>query len=248
MNDSSLHCLVIPDIHQNIRWAESILQKEAAAADRIVILGDYFDPKVESAADVSETCLYLSELKKRYKAPFTFLVGNHDLPYLYDLQRRPDASKRNPYFNGGYNPYLFESIKQHLSPQFLRSLEPFAIAQGWILSHAGIHPDHLSSSDSVGLQALYDKLKSQVASLPPERPGELAAIGIARGGSDERGGITWQDWFKEFEDTLEWPQIVGHTLILKPHQKGRSWNLDTKSGSYAVLKESQLEIKYHPKE
>ncbi|MBD5782230.1 metallophosphoesterase [Pelagicoccus sp. NFK12] len=250
MNDSSQHCLVLPDIHQNIDWAEAVLQKEAPAADRIVVLGDYFDTKVEAAADVAQTCLYLSQLEKRYDAPFTFLVGNHDLPYLYDLhhQRRPDASDWNPYFNGAYKPYLSESIQGHLAPQFLRKLEPFAFAQGWILSHAGLHPRHLASPDSAGLQALYDALKPQVLRLPSDKPQALAAVGAARGGTDAHGGIVWQDWFKEFEDALPWPQIVGHTLIPEPNQKGRSWDLDTKNGSYGILRGGELEIRSHPKE
>ncbi len=250
MNDFSKHCLVIPDIHQNIRWAESILQREAAHADRIIILGDYFDPKVGSAADVAETCLFLSKLTQRYAAPITFLVGNHDLPYLFDLQhaRSPQSSEHNPYSNGAYNAYLSESIKRHLSPKFLKQLEPFAFAQGWILSHAGIHPRHLATPDMTGLDALYAKLKPQVGRLPQARPPELAAIGIARGGREEHGGILWQDWFAEFEDSLEWPQIVGHTLIPEPNQKGRSWDLDTKSGSYGILTNGKLEIRYEPKE
>ncbi|MDQ8188028.1 metallophosphoesterase [Pelagicoccus sp. SDUM812002] len=250
MNDSSHHCLVIPDIHQNVRWIESILQKEGAAADRIVILGDYFDPKVESATDVSETCIYLSGLQKSNSAPITFLVGNHDLPYLYDLHHRrsPNTSDPNPYLNGAYNPYLSESIKQHLSPAFLDQLEPFAFAQGWILSHAGVHLRHLVTHDRAGLDALHSSLKAQVVNLPHRRTAELAAIGTARGGCDEHGGIVWQDWFKEFEDTLDWPQIVGHTIIPEPNQKGRSWDLDTKNGSYGILANGKLEIRCLPKE
>ncbi len=250
MNDTSRHCLVIPDIHQNIRWAEAILQKEASHADRIVMLGDYFDPKVECAADVAETCLYLSKLEKRYKGPFSFLVGNHDLPYLYDLHHscRSDASEQNPYFNGNYNPDLSPSIQQHLSPEFLQKLQPFVFPQGWILSHAGIHPRHLASLAPSGLMALYDKLKPEVLHLPSERTAELAAIGTARGGCDPHGGIVWQDWFYEFEDALPWPQIVGHTLIPEPHQKGRSWDLDTRSGTYGILVDGQLEIRSIPKE
>lgn len=254
MKDQSRHCLVLPDIHQNTAWAEAILQKEASRADRIVILGDYFDPKVESAADVAETCRYLSQLEERYPdASFTFLVGNHDLPYLYDLQQNlsPQDAALNPYFNGAYNAYLSESIRSHLSPQFLKQLQPFAFAQGWILSHAGLHPSHFGSLDPSAPQALdtlHAQLTAHVHQLPSEKPDALAAIGTARGGRDPHGGIAWQDWFQEFEDSLEWPQIVGHTLIPEPNQKGRSWNLDTKNGSYGILQAGQLEIRRHPKE
>lgn len=249
MIDSSKNCLVIPDIHQNIRWAEAILQKEAANVDRIVVLGDYFDTKVDSAADAAETCIYLSKLSERFSAKFSFLVGNHDLPYLYDVQknRSPKIGDNNPYRNGAYEPYLSESIKRNLPVAFLNALEPFAFVQGWILSHAGIHPKHLATEPIVGLEALYHKLTKQVVSLPDEKPTELAAVGIARGGTEEQGGITWLDWFKEFEDTLEWPQIVGHTLIPEPNQKGRSWDLDTKAGSYGILTDGKLEIRFEAK-
>ncbi len=250
MIDSSKNCLVIPDIHQNIRWAEAILQKEAANADRIVLLGDYFDTKVHSAANVAETCIYLTKLSDRFSAKFSFLVGNHDLPYLYDVQnnRRPKAGDSNPYRNGVYEPYLSDSIKQNLSTSFLNALEPFAFVQGWILSHAGIHSKHLDTENLEGLESLYHKLKKQVVDLPREMPVELAAVGTARGGTEKHGGITWQDWFNEFDDTLEWPQIVGHTLIPEPDQKGRSWDLDTKVGSYGILVDGELEIRYETKD
>lgn len=250
MSTPPRHCLVIPDIHQNIRWTEAILDKEAAAADKIVFLGDYFDTKVDSAADVAKTCQYLSQLHKRLASKSHFLLGNHDLPYLYDLQneRSPKSHLPNPYFNGAYNAYLTESIRPNLSAAFLTSLEPFTHVQGWILSHAGIHPHHLETNSQTALDTLYQKLKAQIAKLPDERPKELAAIGTARGGAEEHGGILWQDWFNEFEDLLEWPQIVGHTLIAEPNKKGRSWNLDTKNGSYGILTNGELEIRTEPKE
>lgn len=249
MSDPSQNCLVIPDVHQNIRWVEAILAKEAAEAGRIVFLGDYFDSKVESAADATETASYFSKLSDRYQAEFTFLVGNHDLPYLYDLQRnrQPNSSDGNPYSNGAYNAYLTPSIGAALAKSFIASLEPFALVEGWLLSHAGVHPDHLQRPDRAGLDTLYRKLKTQVDKLPSDRSAELAAIGTARGGAEPRGGIVWQDWFQEFEDTLEWPQIVGHTLIPEASQKGRSWNLDTRSGSYGIISEGGLTIRTEAK-
>lgn len=242
--------LVIPDTHQNIDWVNAILAKEAPSVSQIIFLGDYLDRKVTNAAAPSQTARFIAELPKRLpKHRLTFLVGNHDLPYLFDLQndRHPDSPLPNPYSNGAYIPSYSQQVAPYFTAAFLQRIKPFALVEGYLLSHAGLHKSHLPAPSESSLEKLGEKLEDQIRSLPRNRPPELAAIGTARKGPDPIGGLTWQDWFQEFEDSLPWPQIVGHTLIDEPNQKGRSWNLDTHNGSYALIQNSNIEIRSLPK-
>lgn len=253
MFDLDKTCLVIPDIHQHIRWADTILSNHVHEVDQVVFLGDYFDPKVEQAASVEETAVYLSNLESRLDVPATFLVGNHDLPYLFDLQQPggPSGSLRNPYSNGAYNPEWSFLLKRELSPQFLAKLKPFTVFNGWILSHAGIHPSYFPEGQPISksdLSELHSELSQVLAKLPSPKNGTLANVGSARGGADPVGGITWLDWHAEFTDIPDWPQIVGHTILQAPGSNNGNWNLDTKIGNYGILTNEGLQVRSEAKE
>jgi len=251
MSQTAKAALVIPDTHQNIDWVEAILGKEAAHVSQVIFLGDYLDAKVPSAKSPEETARYLTQLPARFpELPITFLAGNHDLPYLYDLQnnRSPESAIPNPYSNGAYIPTYSEQVREHFNQDFLSQLEPFALVQGFLMSHAGLHKEHFPSPSTKALQELHKDLSQKIAKLPEQRPPALAAVGIARRGLDPIGGLAWLDWFHEFEDSLPWPQIVGHTLINEPDSKGRSWNLDTRNGSYALIQNSEIQIRSLSKE
>lgn len=236
-------CLVIPDIHQHIAWADAIISKESDRVGKVVFLGDYFDAKLPYAASAEQTAGFVSSLVEAHPTlEFTFLVGNHDLPYLYGLQN-PGAIF-NPYTNGAFDETLLPGLSRSLSPSFTAKLEPFALIQGFLLSHAGLHRSFLPEGtiEESDLETLYTQLKSQLSCLTSSPDPALAAIGYSRGGISPVGGITWQDWNHEFEDSLPWPQLVGHTILEAPNQNNRSWNLDTRSGNYAIISEGTTSI------
>lgn len=247
-------CLVIPDIHQHIEWADKILSREADQAEHIVLLGDYFDPKVGKARAAKDTAAYIQRIAKRYRQKISFLVGNHDLPYLYDFQN-PDALKRgeiNPYTCSGYKSDRSKKIAAKLSREFVSLLQPFILIKGQLLSHAGLHAGHFPDSSACTieqLQSLKLELKNSLMNLAAGVVPALAAVSFVRGGTAPLGGVTWLDWGKEFEDNLPWPQIVGHTIQdQEPSKKGRSWNLDTRAGHYALLTDEGVTIKREKKE
>ncbi|MBK1877791.1 metallophosphoesterase [Pelagicoccus mobilis] len=251
MSHAAKPALVIPDTHQNIDWVEAILVKESAEVSQVVFLGDYLDAKVKTADTPEATARYIANLQSRYpELPITFLVGNHDLPYLYDLQndRSPESTNPNPYSNGAYVPAYSEQVREHFNHDFLSQLKPFALVEGFLMSHAGLHIAHFPVQTDDALQTLYTELNQHISKLPDQRPPALAAVGIARRGLDPIGGLAWQDWFHEFEDSLPWPQIVGHTLLDEPDSRGRSWNLDTRNGSYALIQNATIQIRALPKE
>lgn len=220
--------------------------------DQIIFLGDYFDPKSRFALSAAETALFIQRLPEDYGEKFTFLLGNHDLPYLYDIQNPelPPNEFRSEYICSGYDSLRSHEIRENLEASFVRRLKPFHFVHDHLLSHAGLHCSMIARNESVTideLRKLEDELVSATLnlSIPPFPP--LASVGYVRGGRDEVGGILWQDWNYEFEDSLPWPQIVGHTIQIKPNQIGRSWNIDTRAGHYAILTTQGVEIQAEEK-
>jgi len=81
--------LIIPDVHQDIKSVKKILAiEDINLIDEVVFLGDWFDsfhepPKVASFKD---TCLFVRDLvwENNKNKKMVFLVGNHDLAYIYN--------------------------------------------------------------------------------------------------------------------------------------------------------------------
>ena len=78
--------IVIPDVHQRTEFVKKALEEKNY--DEVVFLGDWFDsffdpPKVTGFED---TCEYLKHLVLEHpnKDKFVFLIGNHDLGYIYE--------------------------------------------------------------------------------------------------------------------------------------------------------------------
>jgi len=63
----------------------------------------------------------------------------------------------------------------------------------------------------------------------------LLGAGPVRGGFHDIGGPLWQDFNEEFEDSLPFPQIVGHTRQRKVARKGRSVCIDVCQTACGVL-------------
>ena len=84
--------LIIPDIHQDLAGLKKIFKIEKLESfDEIIFLGDWFDsfhepPKVSSFKD---TCLFLRDLvwENEKTGKMIFLVGNHDLAYIYNNKK-----------------------------------------------------------------------------------------------------------------------------------------------------------------
>lgn len=235
--------LVIPDVHQNIRWVEAALARELGAVDGVIFLGDYFDPKLSTAASADRVADFFAGLPDSLGKPVYFLVGNHDLPYLYDIQCQWQnlAPFENPYRCSGYMPERSRWIAKRWDRAFCSRLRGVVMANGHILSHAGVHRSHfdgLKPKEEPTVDQL-DAIAKQVAEALTDLIGRidplLFAVATARGGFDAVGSVTWLDWYEEFKDNLPWPQIVGHTVQTKPDKKGRSWNIDTRGKHYGIL-------------
>jgi hypothetical protein len=245
--------IVIPDIHQRINNIRTILEKEQEY-DEVVFLGDYFDsffepPKVASFED---TCEYLKHLITEHpnKDKFVFLLGNHDLQYIFLNNKDSHSSVTTPlnYYCSGFTKNKASKFRKvffdngYKDDFFIKNFKLVHQTQGWTLSHAGIHPSHIPYSKDLDffVNVMANEAWKNFRHLNHQYNWIMSSAGICRGGLDKVGGIVWHDWRYEFEtNPLTGKQIVGHTTISEPACIGKDtnnecWNLDTES-HYAIL-------------
>ena len=240
--------LVIPDLHQDLAWVERVLAAETGW-DRIVFLGDYLDTRFpRQVASLGETVDWLVEFAREHGDRVTRLLGNHDLPYLEVLQQ-VEAGATDPLtirFPAGVEilPRHVRAVAEGWRFPFRRSFRLLVEEEGWLLSHAGVHPSFWPEGGNPrdSLARLEAEAHTALANLPTtECP--LLEAGAARGGFQPVGGLTWLDWDEEFEDGLPLPQLVGHTRHFgEARPEGRSWCLDGGQTTYGRLLDGDLAI------
>lgn len=243
MNKTSQRHLIIPDMHQDVFWADLILQKEADQVGRIIFLGDYYDSHKaeEEIATARETAAFLRSAKEQFQDRVIFLVGNHDLPYLEGapLFARGQEDFSPAYPCSGFNPAKGVDIFREWDLSWLENFSLMTRAHGFLLSHAGVAgefwPDSTSAEKS--LRQLEENCQSAWENFRDQHEPILSA-GFSRGGLQPTGGLLWLDWNEEFSDDLPYPQIVGHTVSTrstKVRRKGRSYCLDNSQSTYGIL-------------
>lgn len=253
-----MRTVVIPDIHQRIGWVERVLALEASA-DEFVFLGDWFDAweGAPGAVAFEETCLYLRRLVTSHplSARFVFLVGNHDMPYIYhnSASSRSAVKGGEAYACSGFTRSKARTFRKVFYEAGLRDdlfstrFAPAHRTQGVVLSHAGLHDSHLQPGESPSsfvcgrLTQVWENFRN--LSYPSN--GLLSGCGRARGGVDPVGGPLWLDWNAEFVPSERiGRQIVGHTHAEEPQGRSlgtpaESWNVDT-GRDYAVVSSGRI--------
>jgi len=195
--------LIIPDIHQRLDQARAILERWEDAADRVVFIGDYFDPKPRRHGDCAGADETLEWLLDSLERPNRIhLLGNHDLSY-----RWPEVLACS-----GHDEAVFRLIARRAGGEgFWGRFEYCLESQGWLISHAGVHPalfPHVAEGPELVPAAL---AASEALRRAPDPLSILLQPGLARGGIQEVGGFPWLDWREEFEPVPGISQIVGHT-------------------------------------
>lgn len=258
--------IVIPDVHQRIRSVRHILNAETNY-DEVVFLGDWFDsfyepPKVTA---FEETCEYLRHLVLDHpnRDKFVFLIGNHDLSYIYENKDLSSnrISKTVKYYCSGFTASKAKKFRHQFFDRGLKDeffTENFKVVhrtQGFTLSHAGLSEKHIP----YGLTAndLIDKIIPEIWKnfRDMTRPHNylLSGAGYCRGGDCNVGGVLWQDWNNEFQPSIEIGcQIVGHTTTKEPvcigmNTQYESWNLDTEK-DYGIIIDGRMTTKRIPDE
>lgn len=222
--------LVIPDIHERAGTVERILDKYLPEVAEVVFLGDALDSFFHSEASATRTLYLLKDVLQDER--MTYLLGNHCLHYLWPHMACSGYRARTQ--------SLFDSILTSEERHLLRDLPNRTIVErhGWLLSHAGMHPDFLPGRDDPKWDPGWLTAETKQARRNADAKQQdhwLFAVSKWRGGDHRIGGPFWLDW-NEFDDgpTVP-PQIVGHTPGSQVRTRFRSYNLDTCSEHVALL-------------
>lgn len=243
-------CLVIPDVHQDLRWLERVLAAERDRSDLVVFLGDYFDSEGKDAAPAGEVARFIRRVRDAAPDQVVLLLGNHDLHYL---EAAPSCWKRRSpkdlrHQCTGFSKNKARRIAGEWDAGFWENLRLFAVVNGWLLSHAGVASvfAHADLGAEAGLDALDEDCRAALRDFRRQDVPLLGA-GVVRGGEQPVGGLLWQDWHDEFEDGHPLPQIVGHTRprdgASGARTKGRSWCLDGARTCYGILTPDGLDVR-----
>jgi len=220
------------------------------------MLGDYFDPPgaVNPAEDkLQQVAGTLLGMKEILGERLHLLCGNHDLPY-YAL--RPVCGDNTGRPNRLISQWIGNTTRERAGvinelwdEDFWQQLEGVVLLDGWLFSHAGVHPKWWSRrhrTTESRYQALRQQWTEAFANIYQETENPIFAAGTARGGVAPVGGPIWLDWDAEFEDALEVPQIAGHTRCARQTQKGRSFCIDMAQAAYAVVEDGDVQLRILP--
>ena len=253
--------LVIPDVHQDIQGVKKIFALEDINSfDEVIFLGDWFDsfhepPKVASFKD---TCLFVRDLvwENNKNKKMVFLVGNHDLAYIYNNKKGgyTSVAPSITYWCSGVTKSKIGTFRQVFYDKGLKDdwfLENFKIAhrsQGWIFSHAGMVNRQIPYSFTV--DQVIDEVLPDVwlnfRNVAYRQNALISAVGVARGGQDNTGGLLWLDYHNEFHASSDiGKQVFGHSYVPEPTATAmntdyESWNLDTNLKDYAKIRDGRF--------
>lgn len=238
--------IIISDIHNRVSTADNILRfcEIKYPGCEFVLLGDYFDSFTDDPDVAAQTALWLKN--NLAKPNRTFLLGNHDMPYMV-----PENDSQNC---PGFSPEKCRVINRILTKRMWELFRPACVVENWLLSHAGFHPT-LCGCPVVALT------KDEHVFSPVElvRQAENALVKIKEGKQHRLffpgarmiedlhappGGITWLDWFMEFQPFPHINQIVGHTILTEPEKhegyQSVNWCLDTCSHHIGIIEDGKF--------
>lgn len=216
--------LVIPDVHQKLDKVRRIVENNKF--DKLISLGDWFDNFYDSPEDSMRTAMYILDLYEELGDNFIWLMGNHDIPYLF-----PETFDETRC--SGTTRAKLKAIQEVFADRLDRKrirlhyeIKLGARKYPLFLSHAGVSKYHFAHKLTGTVMPGYIRSKcNKVMDMlfemedNPMIGGEELSIlmaGRARMGSLPTGGIIWQDWNLEFEPLPRVSQIVGHTPTHNP--------------------------------
>ncbi len=205
--------LILSDIHNRIEIAQKIM--DSVPHDLCVQMGDLWDSYGDNYFDAIKTSVWVkNQLDNNPK--YIQLTGNHCSAY-----RWPSSTCRNC---SGFTLDKCHAINSILSKKDWDKFLPyFYHAEGnWMISHAGFDKSIFQDDLRNDLSKLKDAFDSAILDIEGEkRYHPYFGVGYARGGSQEHGGITWED-FNSINPIPEYNQIVGHTILKEPTIKFRT--------------------------
>ena len=236
-------CLVFGDVHEDLTYVKTAMDKERGNYDHIVFLGDEFDPKNENAVGAKQTAKFIIEVQEGIYGPATQLLGNHPQQYMesWAANQRFSRHKDPLYTCGGFSNNRSIDINKILSWENWMKFQLFCNFGGYTLSHAGISEGlwNKALGREENLDALYTESRLALQNIAHSPSSRLLVAGQSRGGFHPIPGLTWCDFTDDFHDSIFiGPQICGHTRDKTVRFKGESWCLDAGQTAYALLNNS----------
>lgn len=245
--------LVIPDSHLKISViAHGLELAQKYRAEKIIMLGDYFDDWFAIKSDYTKMIDYLKNLLRKNPNVIP-LFGNHEMSYM-------------GYPCSGYTYY--SGIKEEIYNWLIKDYRfAFCYAEDGVLySHAGVctqwlwehkictaNDIRLKLAKRAGTEAIERGLCS-VDSYPRsvEKLLPFAAAGPARGGNSVPSPL-WADLTELIADPAPVKQVVGHTPVSEITNIGRVWFTDVFSNNnisdeYLLVKDGEPEIIHYKEE
>lgn len=206
--------LIIPDVHHRVRTVDWIMER--VKADVNIFLGDFMDDFDDTPKEAAFTANWLNQNILRKDC--VFLVGNHDLAYMYPQNRGLYCS--------GFDKVKCDTVLKNLNIiDWRENTKLFHRIDNVIFSHAGISgglihylirkgwmekmpetPEQLD--EAIGIIAGSVRTWNESANMVHP----LVDAGYDRGGKAESGGLTWCD-FSSFLPIKNVVQVFGHTPI-----------------------------------
>ena len=210
--------IINPDIHGRQFWVDSA--KHIDDVDKVIFLGDYFDPygfEEITVEDAIENFKKILEFKKSHINKVVLLLGNHDLPYIYDDYYR--FSHWHCRHSKKYHNEIHQLFNDNIA---LFSIAH--VADDVLFTHAGVESGWLENVvkfNSSDINEICNKLNT----LTQDKDGlaSLFCISSQRGGIDKYASCVWADvrdiWLStnNNSDTKQNPtqnikQVFGHTM------------------------------------
>jgi hypothetical protein len=211
-----MRTLIIPDVHQKLDKLSRIINNNTF--DRLISLGDWFDDFYDTPEQTENTARYIVDLYSKYGDNFIWLLGNHDIPYLYPATYDRHACSGNTREKlKAINSVFQGSTVIGYSPKLAYRLE-IEGCYDLLLSHAGASEHHFAKpfTDELTAKDIIERCEVAERLLAMGLDDPILSAGIARGGREVVGGITWMDWRYEYEPIPTLSQIVGHTPLATP--------------------------------
>ena len=220
--------LVLPDIHGREFWKGAC--EDIDSFDKVIFLGDYFDPydfEGISVATAIENFQEILDLKRYNMDKVVLLLGNHDLPYMFD-----------EYYNlSSYHCRHSEEYHDEIGSLLRTNAHLFtlsSVVDNILFTHAGVQSQwfietfHHPTTDVDEISSLLNTLTDSAEGLR-----KLYCITYHRGGCDRYGSCIWADVDEMITDASdptnplqEIRQVFAHTL-----QASYTWNYDIQYGT-----------------
>lgn len=213
--------LCIPDSHLKIDVIENGIElANYYRADKIILLGDYFDDWYAIDRDYYDMVSYLKDLLRKDLRVIA-LLGNHELSYM-------------GFPCSGYNARVAEFVRESIYPDHRFYL--CVACDGVLYSHAGVTTAWLRKNKILTENDIRYKLSKfkgahnieigvgRVENLEP-----FAEAGPARGGNSIPS-LLWADAEELIADhPANVKQVVGHTPVKEIQCAGKCWFTDVYS-------------------